>query len=50
MATKKTVKRALDQKPYVKMKVTGTVKPAIQQKSAERGKKNRGTVKRAMTK
>ena len=49
MASKKTVKPALDQKPYTKLKVnTGTVKPALKQKDAERGKKNRGTVKRAL--
>jgi hypothetical protein len=41
----------LVEKPYTKIKVnTGKVKPALQMKAAERGKKNRGTVKRALNK
>jgi hypothetical protein len=51
MASKKTVKAALIEKPYTKMKVSGgSAKPALKQKEAERGTKNRGTVKRALKK
>ena len=49
MASKKTVKAALVEQPYTKIKVnSGKVQPALKQKDAERGKKNRGTVKRAL--
>ncbi len=48
MASKKTIKAALVEQPYTKMKVNNaSVKPALKQKAAERGK-TRGTVKRAL--
>jgi len=51
MASKKTVKAALVEKPYTKIKVnSGKVQPALKQKELVKGKKNKGTVKRALPK
>lgn len=51
MASKKTVKAALVEQPYTKIKVnSGKVQPALKQKELVKGKKNKGTVKRALPK
>jgi hypothetical protein len=48
--TKREVKPALPEKPVTKHKVSGTVKPALNQKPYYKPEPNKRTVKKALTK